>query len=66
MTKKKILCFGDSLTWGYIPGSGHERFSEKIRWPKVLQKALGEDFEIIEEGLNSRTLVNEDTRPGKE
>jgi len=66
MTKKRILCFGDSYTWGYIPGTDHERFPDDVRFPKVLQKLLGENFEIIEEGLNSRTLVNEDDRPGKE
>lgn len=65
MRKIRILCFGDSYTWGYIPGSNHERFSEDIRFPKVLQKLLGPDFEVIEEGLNSRTLISEDTRPGK-
>jgi len=66
MHKKRILCFGDSNTWGYIPWSHHERFSENIRFPKVLQKLLGIDFEIIEEGLNSRTLSSEDMRIGKE
>lgn len=66
VNKIRVLCFGDSYTWGYIPGSNHERFSEDIRFPKVLQKLLGSDFEIIEEGLNSRTLVSEDRRPGKE
>ena len=64
--KKRILCFGDSNTWGYISGSDHERYSENIRYPKVLQKLLGSKFEIIEEGLNSRTLISEDKRPGKE
>lgn len=66
MTKKRILCFGDSYTWWYIPSTDHERFPDDVRFPKVLQKLLGDNFEIIEEGLNSRTLVNEDTRPGKE
>ena len=66
MTKKRILCFGDSYTWGYVPGSDHERFPEDVRFPKVLQNLLGENFEIIEEGLNSRTLVSEDERLGKE
>ena len=33
---------------------------------KVLQKLLGDGFEIIEEGLNSRTLVSDDERPGKQ
>lgn len=66
MSKKRILCFGDSYTWGYIPNTNHERFSEDIRFPKVLQKLLGTDYEVIEEGLNSRTLVSDDKRPGKE
>lgn len=66
MNKKRILCFGDSNTWGYVSGTDHERFGENIRWPKVLQKLLGLKFEVIEEGLNSRTLVSEDRRPGKE
>ncbi len=66
MKKIRVLCFGDSYTWGYIPGSDHERFSEDIRYPKVLQKLLSSDFEIIEEGLNSRTLISDDKRPGKE
>jgi len=66
MDPKRILCYGDSNTWGYIPGSHHERFSEDIRFPKVLQKLLGSNFEVIEEGLNSRTLISEDNRPGKE
>lgn len=26
--KIKILCYGDSNTWGYIPGTDHQRFSK--------------------------------------
>ena len=66
MEKVRILCFWDSYTWWYIPGTDHERFSENVRFPKLLQKLLGENFEIIEEWLNSRTLVSEDKRIGKE
>jgi lysophospholipase L1-like esterase len=62
----RILCFGDSNTWGYIPNTDHERYNNNERFPKVLQKLLGNTYEIIEEGLNSRTLISEDTRPGKE
>ncbi len=62
----RILCFGDSHVWGYIPNTNHERFSDKERFPKLLQKSLGSNYEIIEEGLNSRTLVSEDKRPNKE
>lgn len=66
MNKKRILCYGDSNTWGYIPGSDHKRFSEQERWTKVLGNLLGNQYEIIEEGLNSRTLTSNDERPGKE
>jgi lysophospholipase L1-like esterase len=63
---KRILCFGDSYTWGYSPASSHERVPSDERWTGVLQNTLGIDFEIIEEGLNSRTLNSEDPRPDKE
>ena len=63
---KRILCYGDSNTWGYISGSDHQRYGENQRWTKLLQKKLGNNFEVIEEGLNSRTLFSEDKRPGKE
>ena len=66
MEKNKILCYGDSNTWGYISGSNHLRYGDNERWTKLLAKLLGKKYEIIEEGLNSRTLISEDTRPGKE
>lgn len=55
---KTILCYGDSNTWGYIPSLNHEvkaRYSRDQRWPKILQALLGESYEVVEEGLNSRT-----------
>lgn len=66
MFKKRILCYGDSNTWGYISGSNHLRYGENERWTKLLSKLLRNNFEIIEEGLNSRTLISDDNRPGKE
>lgn len=62
----RILCYGDSNTWGYISGSDHQRYGNDKRWTKLLQKLLGDKFEVIEEGLNSRTLISNDQRPGKE
>ena len=57
---KNILCFGDSNTWGYSPQDGN-RFPPDIRWTGVLQKSLGADYRIIEEGLNGRTtFINEE------
>lgn len=63
---KRVLCYGDSNTWGYISGSDHLRYGEKERWTRLLGKFLGRKYEIIEEGLNSRTLVSTDIRPGRE
>jgi lysophospholipase L1-like esterase len=58
-----ILCFGDSNTWGYEPLVAR-RYPADIRWTSVLQKALGDGFRVIEEGLNGRTNVtNEEERP---
>jgi lysophospholipase L1-like esterase len=63
---RTILCFGDSNTWGYVPGTG-QRYERHERWPGVLQATLGPEFHVIEEGLNSRTTVFDDpTRmPGR-
>ena len=66
MEQIRILCYGDSNTWGYISGSDHQRYGNNERWTKILASLLGQKFEIIEEGLNSRTLISNDTRPGKE
>ena len=60
---KNILCFGDSNTWGYAPVTG-ERYPGHVRWTGVLQSCLGDDYFVIEEGLNGRTTVhNEPLRP---
>ena len=60
---RRILCFGDSNTWGYDPATG-ERFDEQTRWTGVLQAALGGDYTVIEEGLNGRTTVWDDPIEG--
>lgn len=60
---RRILCFGDSNTWGYDPAT-QERFDESTRWTGVLQAALGSDFLVIEEGLNGRTTVWNDPIEG--
>lgn len=58
--KKRIVCFGDSNTWGFIPGSDGERMSADLRWPGVMQSKLGEDYIIIEEAQNGRTTIWDD------
>jgi len=65
----RILCYGDSNTWGWNP-STKERYHEDERWTGVLKKELGNEYIIIEEGLNGRTTVWDDPiegyRNGKE
>ena len=63
---KRILCFGDSNTWGYISGTDHLRYGTDKRWTRLLQKNLDGKCEVIEEGLNSRTFFSVDNRPGRE
>ena len=63
--KKHILCFGDSNTHGYCAqpsdcADGGIRFNENERWTCLLQKALGEDYLVIEEGLSGRTCCFDD------
>ncbi len=66
---KNILCFGDSNTWGYTPGTA-VRYDLDTRWTGVLQRELGEDYRVLEDGLNARTTAYEDPwspwRLGKE
>jgi len=63
---ERIMVFGDSLSWGYEPGSKHQRYASDVRWPGKLQQLLGGDYEVIEENLNSRGIENGDPRLGKE
>ena len=56
---KKILCFGDSNTWGYIPVDGYScpiptaRYPKNVRWTGILSE--NPQWEVIEEGLSGRT-----------
>ncbi|HKX98539.1 MAG TPA: serine hydrolase [Steroidobacteraceae bacterium] len=55
---KRVLVYGDSNTWGWIPverGFPTARFGAGERWPGVAQAALGDGYEIVEEGLSGRT-----------
>lgn len=63
--KKHIVCLGDSNTHGYCADptdcADHgDRFNEDERWTCLLQKMLGEEYLILEEGLSGRTTVFDD------
>lgn len=51
---KKVLCFGDSNTYGFVPEKC-TRYDKNTRWTGVLQALCGSDFSIIEGGCNNRT-----------
>ena len=55
---KKILCFGDSNTFGFNPKDG-SRYSSSIRWSGILKESLKENFIVIEQGYNNRTCFSE-------
>lgn len=57
--KKHIVCFGDSNTHGYCAET-NGRFDETERWTCLLQKKLGEEYLVLEEGLSGRTTCFED------
>lgn len=63
---KRILCFGDSNTWGLVAGTDN-RYDWETRWTGRLQDALsGDGFQVVEEGLCGRTTVFDDvSRPGR-
>lgn len=63
--KKHILCIGDSNTHGLCTDPSESadhgsRYNEEERWTCLLQKALGEEYLVIEEGLSGRTCVYDD------
>lgn len=51
---KKIVCYGDSNTFGYDPKDGSQ-YNENIRWTSVLQTYLGQEYQVINEGMCDRT-----------
>lgn len=59
MEARRILCYGDSNTFGSIPGSG-ARLREDKRWTGICRNLLGDGYRILEEGLPGRTTVFDD------
>jgi len=53
---KKILCYGDSNTFGYNPYDA-SRYDVHTRWTAILQNILGNKYLVIEEGGCDRTGI---------
>lgn len=50
---KRMLCYGDSNTWGNSAFSRGRIPSEK-QWVNILQKELGNDYMVLQEGMPGR------------
>ncbi len=52
---KRILCYGDSNTWGQNHLDHSQRYDEKTRWTRLKNDQSKVEYEVIEEGLRART-----------
>lgn len=62
MEPRKVLCYGDSNTWGTIPRWEDSpipsfQYDDNTRWARVAAKKLGDGYRVIEEGLSGRTTI---------
>jgi lysophospholipase L1-like esterase len=50
----RIVAYGDSITYGWIPNANppSTRYGPDDQWPGALQKELGDNYQVIEEGLD--------------
>ena len=63
---RTIVCFGDSNTHGADPTIVGGRLPREQRWPRIMAATLGEEYEVIEEGLNGRcTIWDSPIEPGR-
>lgn len=53
---KRIVCFGDSNTWGYNPSTSMRHAFDR-QWTTLMEQTLGSAYQVIPEGLNGRTTV---------
>lgn len=63
---KRILCYGDSNTWGYDPANTDPltglpaRYDEHTRWPGIMRDILSAEYFVWEAGIGGRTTVFDD------
>jgi lysophospholipase L1-like esterase len=63
MNRKRILVFGDSNSWGFVPCTVDQpttRYDASTRWPAVMAARLGSGVELLEEALSGRTTDLDD------
>jgi len=61
----KIICYGDSNTYGYDPRSPlGERYDPECRWVDILASTTG--WEVLNCGLNGREIPDKPVRIGED
>jgi lysophospholipase L1-like esterase len=69
--QRSILCYGDSLTWGFIPGRYNKtsclakRYPKQQRWTGILQEIVKDKCDIIVDAINGRTTAFDEVTPGR-
>ena len=64
---RRVLIYGDSNSYGTMPMAGFGDtgvFPKDVRWGGVLAAGLGDDFDIVVEGLGGRTSAFDDPIEG--
>ena len=61
----RVLCYGDSNTWGTIPDCTYRHCNVEDAYPALLQKLLGKNYCVISEGLPARTAYCDDIKEFK-
>lgn len=56
-SKKRVVVFGDSNTYGYRGRDGG-RYNQEDRWVSIAEKIAGDDFQIVNQGMNGRIAYN--------
>lgn len=65
---ERVLVFGDSLTWGWVPTepiTPTTRHEEAERWTSVMAEALGDGYDVVVDGLSGRTTNIDDPNDPK-
>lgn len=68
---KTILCYGDSNMRGVIPEPASarktltQRYPKNKRWTGLMQKMLGDNYDIVEEGMGGRSTMYDEIFPGR-
>ncbi len=57
--KRRILCIGDSITFG--AGVPYTRWKDS--YPAILEQKLGDDFQVLNYGISGATLLSKGDKP---